>query len=782
MLAYFNKIPHPTNFVFAARQDDFVIDSLGGDVFRLRTRQPWRNPSQARLEHKIAGNSQHTLACADDGTLTIADRRGRVLLTSVPGATFGRCGSKWLLQFRHERSFEFYGLGEHNRGLEKSGQRVKFWNTDLIADFAWDEVRLGHPNPMYVSLPWLIVKRGNTFVGLLVHHPGEVFMELASNFVYDVRNRTDLDRRSFYLGAPDGEPDVYAIVGPSLAELMRKFQTLVGRTPLPPLWALGYHQSRWGYAGPRDLAALDRELRRRKIPCDGLWLDIDHMDRLKVFTLAPEHWGDRANTRRVLKLLRERRRRVVPILDPGVKVEPGYDAYEDGLAKGVFCQNRTGRPYVGFVWPGATHFPDFSLPEVREWWARRVEAFVRDGMSAVWIDMNDPSTGAAENDDMLFDRGRQPHASYHNQYASGMAEATRAGLLAARPDERPFLISRSAWISAARHTAVWTGDNLSNWHHLRMAIPVSLGLALSGFPFCGPDVCGFGLDATRELAIAWHKLQFLFPFFRNHSATGVRRQEPWTFGKHAGAILVRYLRLRYKFLPYLYQLFVAQEQTGEAILRPLFHDFSDRRAQPLGKISDQFLVGPSLLQAPVVEEHHQARTLVLPAGAAWFSLTDGRWHRGGRTLRVRTDAASTPLFARAGAMIPLQPGMPEDNATDLRRIELHLFVPPPELQRDRSAHEFTYHSDDGLSFGYQRGERTSVTFSARRRGDGSLDLRARFLARGFGSLRVRFVTYGPDKVLHFAADETHRPLRLRVHRWQATGRSLSARISDEIEI
>jgi alpha-glucosidase len=778
-MPYFHKIPHPANFIFAPGAAEWDIRALGGDVFRLRlARRRWRNPSQVRLARSIPGGSTCSIGIAADDTLTVRDARGRALLASVPGATFGRSGATWLLQFRHERGTQFYGLGEHSRGFEKSGQRVKFWNTDLMADFAFEEVRHGFPNPMYVSVPWLIVKRGNTFVGLFVHHPGAVFMELASNFVWDAGNTSDRDRRSFYLGAPDGEPDVFVVVGPSLAELTRKFQTLVGRTPLPPLWALGYHQSRWGYAGPRDLLRLDRELARRRIPCDGLWLDIDHMDRLKVFTFSPRHWKTPEKTRAVLAALRARGRRVVPILDPGVKVEPGYPVYDEGIAREVFCRNPAGRPYVGFVWPGQTHFPDFSRPEARAWWAERVAALARTGVAAAWIDMNDPSTGAAECDDMRFDRGRRPHASYHNEYALGMAEATRAGFLAARPDERPFVLSRSACASSSRHTAVWTGDNLSNWHHLRLAIPVSLGLALSGLPFCGPDVCGFGLDATRALAIAWHKLQFLFPFFRNHCSLGQRDQEPWAFGPGAGRVLAHYLRLRYKFLPYLYQLFVAQELTGDAILRPLFHEFPDRAAQPLGGIADQFMIGAALLQAPVVEENATAREVLLPAGTAWFSLLDGRWHEGGRTLSVRCGEAETPLFVREGSLLPLRPGLPETQDCDLREIELHALVRTD--RRGRAA--CVYHADDGVSFGYRRGERTSVGFDLRVARDGQIGLRATPRARGYGRLRVKLVLYGDVARATLTTPSGSRVLALTPLRWRAAGGTLHTRASVFFEI
>ncbi len=776
---YFNKIHHPSNFVFEQRAGALQIASLGGDTYRIFSRQTrsWRNPSQAQLATTIPGESLHHVAFTRDGTLTVRDRRDKLVLSGAPSATFGRSGEAWLLQLRYEKRMRFYGLGEHNRGLEKTGQRVKFWNTDLLADFGWDEICHGFPNPMYVSVPWLIINRGGFYAGLLVNHPGAVFMELASNFVWDPGNTSDRDRCSFYVGASHGEPEVYLIIGPTLPELLRKLQTLVGRTPLPPLWALGYHQCRWGYAGPRDLNWLDRELARRRIPCDGLWLDIDHMDRLKVFTFAPRHWGNTAAVRRSLASLHRRHRRVVPILDPGVKVEPGYGVYDEGIARKLFCLNRAGRPYVGFAWPGQTHFPDFSRADVREWWALHVAAFAARGIDAAWIDMNDPSTGAAESDDMLFDRGRLPHEAYHNQYALGMAEATRAGFLAARPDERPFVLSRSAFISSSRHTAVWTGDNISNWHHLRLAIPVTLGLAMSGLPFCGPDVCGFGLDATRELAIAWHKLQFLFPFFRNHNSQRERPQEPWQFGASAERILRHYIRLRYKFLPYLYQLFIAQEQSGAAILRPLFHDFPDRPSLPLGRIADQFMIGPALMQAPVVTENDHGRTVVLPGAGAWYSLTTGKWIAGGRKLRVRTTETQTPLFARDGALLPLRPGLPHDNLTDLRTVELHVFLRPGA----RIAAVCEYSADDGLSFDYQKGGRSTVVFTARNAGQ-SLVVTATPRHSGYGPIQVRIVAYGRPAGILLITPGDRRTLALRPHHWRATGATLDAVISDPFEI
>lgn len=736
---YFNKIRHPDNFAFAAPASA-TLRHLGGDVHRLtiRGRKPWKNPSQAELASKLPGKARHTVSLTPDNGLRVTETAtGLELLAGVPGATHGTCGDAWMLQFRHHPGIQFYGLGEHSNGLEKSGHRVKFWNTDLWGDFSLHEIRLANPNPMYVSIPWLIVKQGNTYVGLLLNHPGAVFMDLASSFIWSADNPDDVNRRSFYVGAPDGHAEVYIIVGPSLPELTRKLQLLVGVTPLPPLWALGHHQCRWGYAGAKDLQLLDRKFAEHRIPTDGLWLDIDYMDRYKVFTFDPKLWGGEVKIRKTLAALAKKGRRVVPILDPGVKVESGYFACDDGLKQGVFCLNPAGQPYVGFVWPGKTHMPDFSRPETREWWAGHVKKFAELGNAGAWLDMNDPSVGAVELDDMLFDSGRRPHESYHNQYALGMARASREGFLAARPDERPFLLSRSAFISSSRHTAVWTGDNVSNWHHLRTSIPLSIGLALSGQPFNGPDVCGFGEDTNPDLAIAWYKAGFLFPFFRNHTSLRTRAQEPWSLGPTALKIIGRYIRLRYKLLPYLYQCFIAQEETGEAILRPLFYDYADTPGLPLAKIADQFMVGRDLLQAPVVVEGETTRDVALPGDHVWFSAQDGHWLPGGRIQKIATTTAGTPLFIREGALVPMQVGERTSQKNDLGSIELHCFLRPDTA----GVATATYAFDDGLGFGYQKGERTTAVFAAHAEGD-ELVVTADSLVTGYRLLSIALVVHG----------------------------------------
>jgi alpha-glucosidase len=777
---YFHKIHDPINFSFPDRFEpdsgrlrvagesvELELSDLGGGIFRIRVQgQRWPEqysqvkfgPDRGEKKRRRAP-SQAEVRLGPCAEFEVLDADGACLLRSVPGEAFGVCGPAWLFHFELPSDAQFYGMGEKGVGFERSGLRTKFWNTDVWADFPMSLVRDGATDPMYASVPWVIIKQVNRYVGLLLNAAGAAFLRTPPSA------RSPADRRLWF-GAPEGRPELFIIVGPTLAELTEKLQCWVGVTPRPPLWALGHQQCRWGYKSQAELEALAEQFEHHAIPNDGLWLDIDYMRGFRVFTVDDEHWP---NLERGLKGLGERGYRVVPILDPGVKLDPGYEVYDDGERRRVFCLNPEGKPYVGYVWPGQTVFPDFSLERVREWWAERVAAFAQLGFDGAWVDMNDPSTGATENFEMLFDRGRKSHASYHNQYGAGMAEATRAGFERARPDERAFVLTRSAFIGTGRFAAVWTGDNISNWYHLRKCIELSLHLALSGIPFNGPDVPGFGDDPDAELAVAWYKVCFLFPFLRNHSQKGGRHQEPWTFGK-SSRIIRRYIRLRYKLLPYLYQLFVEQERRGAAILRPLFYDHADAPELPLGEVADEFAVGPSLLQAPIVTPGVHARRVVLPR-ASWFDARNGAWRRGHRSISVRCALAETPLYIRAGSLIPMQVGERTDQRNDLSDIELHVFCPPGES----ALLDYTF--DDGHSRAYQRGVESRARFEARATGD-VVYVRAALEHAGAGPLTLRFVLHAPARALSVTLDggpEQGLPLRdARVH---LTGDPLSVRVS-----
>lgn len=683
-----HKSPHPANFVFAkdalrgsrsgagaelvrlalgGETARLRITTFGGGVFRLEVegREFGAFDSVAELSPERA--SEGTEAGADfrcrlddRGRFLLERSGGDVVLGGVEEGSFGRNGRAWMWRFASASTDRFFGLGEKWGGLEKTGHRSYFWNTDVWGDYAPSEIGDAEVDAPYASVPYLVVRRGDTYVGLLVDSPYASFVgirpvfsltgeDLASGEGNGALVGAPADSGEFHLGALDGAPRLYVLVGPTLLELTKKFSRLVGTTPRPPLWALGHHQSRWGYGSLADLEELDERFRAADVPCDGLWLDIDYLDGYRVFTLSKEGFpGSLERTRRRLRALRRRGRRLVPILDPGVKVEPGYAVYDEGLAGAHFCLAPSGRPYVGVVWPGETHFPDFSEERTRRFWAKKVASLAAVGFDGFWVDMNDPSTGPVENRSMLFRGGTKPHEAFHNTYGHLMARATQEGLLEARPSARPFVLSRSAHTGSARYAAVWTGDNISSFRHLTRSLPVSLNLALSGIPWNGPDVPGFGGNASPRLAERWYQAAALFPFFRNHAVKGSTPQEPWNFPAKTRALLRDAIRFRYRLLPYLYQLFLEHERTGAPILAPLFLYSEDTSGAD--DVEDQYFVGPDVMVAPVLDES-EGRRIRLPRGR-WFCASSGRWLVGDRTIERKVKRGELPLFLREGALLP----------------------------------------------------------------------------------------------------------------------------------
>jgi len=764
---HFHKYPHPSNFEFPGkitanrpfktRLGTYRLNVRASvdDVYHLQvTGRDWaKSDSQAGLRFPKASpnlSGRHThLTFSKRGDMFLKSKSGEVLLASLPQRFFGQQGQGSLFEFIRTPHDQFYGMGEKWSGLEHSNKTHKFWNTDVWGDFHPESYVNGKPapDPTYVSIPYLILKRGNTYLGLLLDNPYATY--ISTNFTSSIAGQMDLKQtnQAIYLSAEKGQPNLYIIYGPSLAQLTRKFQKLVGTTPLPPAWALGYHQCRWGYESEADLLALDRKFRQHKIPVDGLWLDIDYMDGYRVFTFAKKHF---ANPRSTAARLKKAGRKIIPIIDPGVKFEKNYRVYESGHRAKVFCENQQGGEYRGLVWPGETVFPDFSLKTAREWWAREVRDFASLGIQGAWLDMNDPATGPSDNVDMLFDHGRKPHDAYHNQYAFGMALATRQGFLEAHPDERPFLLCRSGSTGIQRHTALWTGDNFSNYHHLKNSIATTLNLALTGVPFNGPDAGGFGGDTWPELIRDWYKAGFLFPVLRNHSCSGTRQQEPWAFDEKTLHVLRHYIRLRYRFRPYLYQLFAQHELTGEAILRPLFYDFADTAKTPLGLIDDQFLVGPHILQAPFVEPERKTRDVVLPGRTKWYDISAGRWLAGNQKIAVTARLEATPLYIRDGAILPLARLAESDHVFNGKRVDFHVF-----LSGDGSA-QTRYIFDDGHSFAYQQaGRRSEVEITAQRK-NGALAITVKESKRGYGKGDFTFTTTPEVKTVTINAKPAHR--------------------------
>lgn len=791
------KIETPENFVYVKSGDSggwflgdeefrIELEALGFDIFRYRVsspRWPRGSPSQAGLSMEgvrsgvgakagggvsaaagaeAADGSSSVICAVGEGGAPRLEIDGVELLAPLGGKGFGVCGSKWLLALRHDEDALFFGMGEKNLGAELSGKRTRFWNTDLFADFPMCEIVQARADPLYISLPVLYLGRGGLWTALVLDAPSAPFINTgAIEGIFDAGS-TPFER-SLSLGAKDGAPDLWIIAGRDPADVARKVQSLQGRTPLPPLWALGHHQCRWGYRGIDEVKAIAEGYDDRGIPNDGIWLDIDSMDGFRVFSIGEEEWK---GTEDAVAALGEKGFRVVPILDPGIRRDPEFPVYAEAKRRDILCKTPEGEDYIGFVWPGYAVFPDFSMPEGRAFWAMEVERYAKRGFAGFWIDMNDPATGSAPIEDMLFGRASMPHIDYHNQYALGMAMATRRGLEAARPGERPFVISRSAWLGQAPHSAVWTGDNVSNAAHLASCIPVSLNLSISGLPFNGPDVPGFGGNADAALARAWYKACFLFPFLRNHRIKGAVDQEPWAFGPRTEEAIVGLIRSRYRLLPYLYNLFIDQAESGDPILRPLW--FLDRTT---AGVADEFLVGPSILQAPILDPKARSRELMLPAGS-WFELGRGVLREGGGTISTRQGHADTPLFFGCPALIPLL--REETRRAGSARLDMiDMFA----IVSKGSKVEYRYRFDDGATDAWKKGARSEYLVGVAE-SEGVLRVSIRELADGAGKLRCRIMI--PASLGCGTIEVDGRSLRLSRLPLALAGSKLKVLVSDEL--
>ncbi|MFD1431133.1 glycoside hydrolase family 31 protein [Lacticaseibacillus yichunensis] len=480
----------------------------------------------------------------------------------------------------------------------------------------------------------------------------------------------------------------YLFAGPTMTDVAEAYTTLTGTTPLPQKWTLGYQQSRFSYASEKVVRDLAAKMRALNIPCDAIHLDIDYMDGFRVFTADPERFPQMKG---MIADLKQQGIKVVTIIDPGVKVDKQYAIYEDGLAKHAFATNPDGTPYVNTVWPGKAVYPDFGNPAVRTWWGQNQQFLTDLGVAGVWNDMNEPAgfDGPIPDDTVFSDNGQPSTAlAMHNVFGQNMAHATYDGLKKLT-GKRPFVISRAVYAGAQRYTTVWTGDNRSTWAHLRLALPQLCSLGLSGIPFAGTDIGGFTSDTTAELMTRWLEAALFSPLLRNHSTARSRLQEPWAFGEPTLSIYRKFVELRYHLLDLLYDLFALQPSLP--IMRPLvLHYQDDARVQTL---NDEYLVGESLLVAPVVEQGATQRLVYLPTGD-WIDFWTGKTVAGGQSIVVDAPLDHLPLFVKAGSLLPWRPLTQSVDVATETTLTFRCYG---------KAGVYTHYQDDGEDLAYQNG-------------------------------------------------------------------------------
>ena len=627
--------------------------------------------------------------------LAVADAAG-TLVEETLGA--GHQGARVTEIFGRPAGAHYFGIGEEPFPLDRTGTILTLWNTDA-------GYRARQPTPIYSSIPFYVAVNGGRAYGIYFDN------SFKSEFDFGAKLKSNVG-----FTADGGELRLYVFPGPSVGEVLAGYTRLTGRTPLPPEWSLGFQQSRWGYYPDSELLRITREFRSRGIPCDVLYLDIDYMDGYRLFTWSPQRFPD---PRRMLADLRRQGMKVTTIVDVGVKVDSAYDVYRQLLALDGYVTWPDGSPYVGRVWPGETAYPDFGLQRTRTWWGEMDNRLWQAGVAGIWDDMNEPANfyGGTLPDVTLFGKGEHEgsHLEYHNLYALLEARATYEGWRRLQPDQRPFIVTRAGFAGLQRYSSIWTGDNSADWEHLELAVQMVLGLGISGVPFAGADIGGFAGAPSAELFSRFLQASTFFPFYRTHSEFSAPAREPWAFGPVHTAANREMIRLRYRLLPHLYTAFYQHARDGRPVARPLVYEFQNDAA--VYAVNDEFTFGDHLLVAPVVTEGADTRSVYLPAGR-WYRYPFDSVYEGGRTFTVsaprvdpwaRDDSnfvRGVPLFAQAGAVIPMQAVEQYVGERRMDTLELHVWDTDAATTVPSELYE-----DAGDGFAYRQGAFRLTTFA-----------------------------------------------------------------------
>ena len=604
------------------------------------------------------------------------------------------------------KGVDLYGTGEVMGPLRRNGRSVQLWNIDTPA------YGVDGGSHLYQSHPWVMGLRPD----------GTAFGIIADNTWRSAIDCRD-DEVVFTSDGPAFRVVIIESDGPR--QLMAELTRLTGHMELPPLWALGYQQCRFSYQPDARVREIADTLRMLRIPSDVIWMDIDYMDSYKIFTFSPKEFPQPAQLN---DYLHRQNFKAVYMIDPGVKAEEGYFVDDQGTAGDYWVKDRDGQPYVGNVWPGPCHFPDFTRPEVRHWWATLYKDFMATGIDGVWNDMNEPSVFGGPGGTMPVDNqhgtapsnlppmgeaisgaalplqsegaGGRLHLRFHNVYGLNMVRASRDGLLLANPQKRPFILSRSNFLGGHRYAATWTGDNLSSWDQMWLSIPMTLTLGLSGQPFNGPDIGGFCESANADLLAHWTAMGVFFPFVRNHTIKGSANQEPWAFGDEVLRVCRTAIERRYRLLPYIYTLFREASLDGMPVMRPLF--MADAKDLSLRREDRAFLLGGDLMVAP----KDPGAPLSPPEGgtiASGVNTLQKKWTPISSALKTieapsgAVGGAHPLLLQRPGSVIPM--AQLAQSTAELRTDSLTLLV---VLDADGQATGQLY-EDEGDGFSYRSG-------------------------------------------------------------------------------
>ncbi|MBN1766314.1 MAG: DUF5110 domain-containing protein [Sedimentisphaerales bacterium] len=596
---------------------------------------------------------------------------------------FGTFDNRKYAYFDIPAEVDLYGTGEVTGSLLRNGYQIVLFNKDNYG--------YGKPDQLYQSHPWVLGLRQNgTAFGVIFDTPWQAQLSLRSGILFTI---------------PEEAPSfpVMVIEGQNPQDVMVKLAELTGKMPMPPRWALGYHQCRYSYNPDARVRQIADTFRAKQIPCDVIWLDIDYMNGFRIFTFDPTQFPDPQDTNDYLHSLGFKS---VWMIDPGVKYESGYFVYDSGTQADVWVKDALGNTFIGPVWPGDCVFPDFTIPAVRSWWSGLYGNFMSQGVDGIWNDMNEPAVFEQTSGwTMPLDNHHRgggdlpagPHRQYHNIYGMQMVRASRAGIKNANPLKRPFVLSRANFLGGHRYAATWTGDNIASWDHLKWSIPMSLNLSLSGQPFNGPDIGGFIGNAAPELWAHWISVGAFYPFSRAHTSKDTANQEPWEFGAETENAARIALQRRYRLMPYLYTAFRQSHEQGLPVMRPVL--FADPTDISLRMEDQAFLIGEDVM--------------VVPKWATDTHLPQGIW----RSVSIvgedaQTDQYQCDVKVRGGAIIPLGPIV-----QTTQEITTHPTLTLIVVLDNQGHAEGTLYEDAGEGYDYLQGEFCLSTFNAQKEGD-----------------------------------------------------------------
>jgi len=638
--------------------------------------------------------------------VSIQDLNGNIVQEDPAGWPTEFHGNAFRVYKKMPADEHYFGLGDKTGGLDRRGQSFRMWNTDA---FLFQEFT----DPIYKSIPFFLTMRGGRSSGVLLDNTW------SSSFDFGV------DERNIYsFGSQGGPIDYYVFYGPDPKEVVRTYAWLTGLPPLPPIWALGFQQSRFSYESESRVREIAAHLRADKIPADVLYLDIDFQKEHRPFTVDDHKFP---HFEQMLSDLKREKFHVVAITDLHIARLPdaNYAPYDTGIAGDNFVKNSDGSTYVGSVWPGPSVFPDFTRRQTRQWWGTLYKNFLAEGVAGFWNDMGEPSVFLTSNLTMPDDAqhridepGFQPrtasHLEIHNVFGMENSRATYEGLLKLDPDVRPFVLTRATYAGGQRYAATWTGDNTASWSHLRLSTPMLINLGLSGFGLCGADAGGFIGTPGPELLTRWTELAAFQPLDRNHANKGSGDKEVWVHGAEQESIRRRYIEERYRLLPYFYTVVEELSRTGVPVVRPMFLEFPNaaKDGRPIDlDAGNQFLLGPDLLVAPApFPEQPDRYSVELPPGG-WYDYWTGtkiqppsnQEAKGKNGVEIQPQLDTLPVYVRAGSIVPLQPLI--ESTEEIPKGPLTLRVYP-----GNDCHGSVY-LDDGKTFAYRRGDFLRIEFT-----------------------------------------------------------------------